>query len=100
MLKLLNYNERLVEDELDKVLIDRPDICHCRTCKLDIMAFALNHLPPHYVASEGGHIHTMVNMSSDQLKAQVLAGLINAIREVAKRPRHGVKKGLITIQRK
>ncbi|MDI6740823.1 MAG: late competence development ComFB family protein [Candidatus Edwardsbacteria bacterium] len=100
MAKLTNYMEFIVKQELQAVLDTRPDVCQCRTCQLDIMAFALNQLPPHYVASEGGHIHTMVNISSPQLKTQVLVAIVNAINAVAKHPRHRMKRGLNTISRK
>lgn len=100
MAKLTNYTEKLVKEELKKVLLTRAEICHCRTCQLDIMTFVLNKLPPHYVASEGGHIHTMVNMSTSQLKVQVIAALVNAIDAVAKHPRHNKRKGLNTVSRK
>jgi competence protein ComFB len=100
MAKLTNYMEFIVQQELPAVFESRPDVCQCRTCQLDIMAFALNQLPPHYVASEGGHIHTMVNIASAQLKTQVLVAIVNAINAVAVHPRHKVKKGLNTISRK
>jgi len=100
MAKLTNYTEKLVKEEMKNVVQSRTDICHCRTCQLDIMTYALNKLPPHYVASEGGHIHTMVNMSTSQLKVQVIAALVNAIDAVAKHPRHNSRKGLNTISRK
>lgn len=100
MPKLTNYTEKLVKEEMKNVINARTDICHCRTCQLDIMAYALNKLPPHYVASEGGHIHTMVNMSTSQLKVQVIAALVNAIDAVAKHPRHNSRKGLNTLSRK
>jgi competence protein ComFB len=100
MAKLTNYTEKLVIEELKKVIKDRKDICRCRTCQVDIMACALNKLPPHYVSSEGGHIHTMVSMSTDQLKVQVITALLGSIDAVAKHPRHDSKKGLYTISRK
>ncbi|HTY08875.1 MAG TPA: late competence development ComFB family protein [Candidatus Edwardsbacteria bacterium] len=100
MAKITNYMEFIVKEELKGVLASRPDVCPCHNCRLDIMAFALNQLPPHYVASEGGHIHTMVNIASAQLKTQVLVAIVNAINAVAKHPRHRVKKGLNTISRK
>lgn len=100
MAKLTNYMEFIVRQELPAVLESRNDVCQCRTCQLDIMAFALNQLPPHYVASEGGHIHTMVNIASAQLKTQVLVAIVNALNAVAKHPRHRVKKGLTTISRR
>lgn len=100
MPKLTNYNEKLVKEELEKILQDRGDVCKCRSCKVDIMAYALNQLPPRYVASDGGHIHTMVNISTDQLKAQTMAALVNAIKAVARKPRHGMRKGLNTVSRR
>lgn len=99
MTKLTNYTEKLVKNELRMVLASKPEICHCRTCQMDIMAYALNNLPPHYVASDGGHIHTMVNMSTSQLKVQVIAALVKALEAVARHPRHNKKRGLNTISR-
>jgi competence protein ComFB len=100
MASLLNYNEKLVKEEMENILKQRDDVCTCRSCKLDIMAYALNQLPPRYVASDGGHIHTMVNIATDQLKAQTMAALVNAIKAVARHPRHGVRKGLNVVSRK
>ena len=99
MTKITNYMELIVKQEMPSVLETRTDVCHCRTCQLDIMAFALNQLPPHYVASEGGHMHTMVSMASAQFKTQVLVAIVNAINTIANHPRHKVKKGLTTISR-
>jgi competence protein ComFB len=99
MPKLTNYMERVVKEELNRLLLTRPGICTCRTCQMDVMALALNQLPPQYVVSEGGHIHTMVNMAQDQFKTQVLVALINAINSVSKHPRHKLKKGLTTLTR-
>jgi competence protein ComFB len=93
MTKLTNYMEFIVQQELPAVLAARPSVCQCRTCQMDIMAFALNQLPPHYVASDGGHIHTMVNIASAQLKTQVLVAVVNAINAVARHPRHRAKRG-------
>ncbi|MDO9392334.1 MAG: late competence development ComFB family protein [bacterium] len=99
MPKLTNYMERIVKEELARVMLSRPGICSCRVCQLDVMALALNQLPSQYVVSEGGHIHTMVNMAHDQFKTQVLVAIVNAINSVSTHPRHKLKKGLNTVTR-
>ena len=42
---LKNYVEELVSNTLDK-LSKEGDFCTCPRCRLDIMAYALNHIPP------------------------------------------------------
>ncbi|MBI4727351.1 late competence development ComFB family protein [candidate division TA06 bacterium] len=100
MPKLTNYMERIVKDELSRVMLSRPGICCCRVCQLDVTALALNQLPSQYVVSEGGHIHTMVNMAHDQLKTQVLVAIVNAINSVSTHPRHKQKRGLNILTRR
>lgn len=52
------------------------------------MALALNQLPPHYVVSDEGTIYTKVNFDQIGGKAQVIAAITNAIKQVAANPRH------------
>ncbi|MEW6423740.1 MAG: late competence development ComFB family protein [Bacillota bacterium] len=90
---IYNYTEDAVRRMLSEVLKDylktHPQTCTCDSCRDDIMALALNQLPPHYVASEQGTIFTSVSFEQIGGKAQVVAAITQAIKQVAKNPRHG-----------
>ena len=52
---LHNYTETAVLYLLDDIIKEykktKPDLCDCERCRQDIMALALNNLPPHYIVS-------------------------------------------------
>ena len=52
------------------------------TMKDDVMAYALNRLPPRYVARRTGQIVTNLSMQSDQEMARVSVVLLEAFRVV------------------
>ena len=60
-LKLKNYMEEVVDRKLKELLQDRNDVCQCKHCRLDIMAIALNDLPPRYIVSEKGEVYSKVS---------------------------------------
>jgi competence protein ComFB len=90
-----NYTENAVRQMFPDVLKDyrkkNPDICTCDLCRDDIMALALNQLPPHYVASEEGTIFTKVSFDQIGGRAQVVAAIAKAIEQVSRNPRHKLK---------
>jgi len=49
-LGLKNYMEDIVAHKLD-LLSNEIEICDCGRCRMDIMAYVLNKLPPKYVES-------------------------------------------------
>lgn len=91
-----NYTEdavrRMLPDVLKDYLLKNPQICTCDICRDDIMALALNQLPPHYVASEEGTIFTKVSFDQIGGKAQVVAAITRAIEQVSSKPRHKQKR--------
>ncbi len=87
-MKIKNYLEEVVNEQIDKILFDRKDICKCEQCRLDMLTHALNHLPPKYVVSQRGHIHTKLDELSIQFQADIIREILKAIRIIAKRPRH------------
>jgi len=47
---VVNANHERVTAVVDKFLVDRyQNICTCPRCMCDIVALALNYLPPHYI---------------------------------------------------
>ena len=49
--KVENANFQKVQYYIEKVLSESQDYCACHRCRLDVLALALNTLPPHYYVS-------------------------------------------------
>ncbi|MEW6685914.1 MAG: late competence development ComFB family protein [Candidatus Edwardsbacteria bacterium] len=91
-MKFQNYMEIIVEQEIERVLRKRTDVCKCELCQLDIMAHALSHLTPRYIVTDVGHAHTMLDVHRGQLIAEATMALLKAIDAVSKKPRHPISK--------
>ncbi len=66
------------------------EFCTCERCEDDVMALALNQTKPRYVSENAsiGSIVTGVHLSYDQLRAELTVLVFDAMRRVAKSPRH------------
>ena len=84
---LKNFMEDCVDNVLQKVIADM-DICKCRRCQLDIAAFALNQLPPKYIATNKGHVYAKINALNIQAEADIIAAISNGAQLVGGNPRH------------
>jgi len=64
--------------------------CDCEDCRLDVVSYVLNRIPPRYVVSGRGVVHTMKLVPTPQIKADVDALVIEAVRAInsTKRPYH------------
>ena len=62
--------------------------CQCDSCKLDIMAIALNLLPPKYIVTDKGLLYSKVSNMNQQFNADIIASLTKSIDIVNKNPRH------------
>jgi competence protein ComFB len=87
-MKIQNYMEDVVQDELEQLLSERDNICKCNKCKFDMMVWALNRLPPKYVITDRGRFYTKLKEQEIQFKADVVKELTKAIDFVAKHPHH------------
>ena len=87
-MKVFNYMEDMVKEQLEDLLSKREDICKCQKCKFDMMVWALNRLPPKYVITEKGRIYTKLAEQVTQFKADVVKELTKAIIKVSKNVRH------------
>lgn len=65
-----------------------PDFCGCETCRLDVLVYALNRLPPRYVVGRAGSVVTDVNLDKDQNRAAIDVAVMEGIRKVNLAPRH------------
>ena len=83
-----NLMEDIVLQNLDTVMAAE-DSCTCDACKSDVAAYALTHLPPHYVATRQGRLMVKLKSCELQSRADVVAAISEAAVMVAKTPRHG-----------
>ena len=82
-----NLLEDLVAQEYERL---RPaGFCGCSQCRDDVIVFALNRLPPRYVAGSPGDVLSNVALHRDQPIADVSMVLVEAFRRVASAPRPG-----------
>lgn len=82
-----NVMEILLEELFDKMK-DQLDCCTCEECRSDIIALALNQLPPHYVRTPKGELLSKLDQLSSQNSTDALAALTQAVEKVKASPRH------------
>lgn len=87
MRKYENMMEAMVEQELD-MMGDSLGCCMCPQCRSDIAAFALNHLPPRYVATRAGGAISKADALRIQHLTDVRTAVLQAARMVSENPRH------------
>ncbi|MCL2016065.1 MAG: late competence development ComFB family protein [Defluviitaleaceae bacterium] len=84
---LINHMETCVEDMIG-VIMDSMNICKCEQCRMDIMAHALNRLPPKYVATRRGTMFTKLAAMHAQFDVDIITAISNAANLVGRQPRH------------
>lgn len=83
-----NAMEALVEDTFDKIQ-DKLDCCTCEQCRNDIIAYALNQLPPKYVVTAQGAMYSKANSTMKiQPGADIIAALTAGANVVRQHKRH------------
>ena len=84
---LKNMMEILVLEKIDE-LGDKLDCCKCEKCRLDIATYALNRLPPKYVATYLGEVYSKLDTLSVQYDADLLNAIYQAAQIVNENPSH------------
>ncbi|MCI8622447.1 MAG: late competence development ComFB family protein [Provencibacterium sp.] len=82
-----NIMEDIVEAKMNQMQ-ETLNCCTCEQCRSDIVAYALNQLPPKYVATAKGEVYSKLYTLSVQHDADVMAALTQGAKLVAKNPRH------------
>ncbi len=83
-----NIVEKIIWDNMDTVMDHKEGICCCETCKIDIAAYALNKLKPHYVATDKGAAITRAHFIETQFYLDLIIILTEAVEKVSANPRH------------
>jgi competence protein ComFB len=84
---LRNYMEDVVGRLADKYMAEA-GACRCEKCRLDVMALALNELPPSYVVTPRGEIFAAIDASYLQKQVDAEVAVLNAVRMVKASPKH------------
>ncbi len=85
-----NVMEDIVESKMNQML-ESLGCCTCEQCRNDIIAYALNHLPPKYVVTAQGEVYSKLYTLSVQHDADIMAALTQGANLVANNPRHSSK---------
>lgn len=88
---LKNVMEDLVKEEFNHIAKEL-GCCTCERCKSDILAYALNQLPPKYVVSEKGVLFSKMAQFDTGFKMEVVKHLAEGARKVNANPRHTEKE--------
>lgn len=92
MYELSNFSEVIVKRTLEEYLRKNDIPCKCDRCQSDIMAFALNRLPPRYFVSLKGEVITYFESQMAPDKARYLAEVVTAAQMVASHPSHPIEE--------
>lgn len=87
-MELHNYTENVVREVLEEILAKRDNICKCEVCRLDMMAIALNNLPPQYYVSNKGEVFSRLLATYVETRTKVITELTKAIMQVEQQPSH------------
>lgn len=63
-------------------------MCTCQNCTNDVMALALNLLPPKYVVSDTGHLYAKLSSYEKQYAIDLLSAIAKACLQIKSAPRH------------
>ena len=88
MYDLKNQTEFAVHQALQDYLRKNVISCSCERCQADIMALALNRLPPRYYVSTRGEILTQWESHALPDQARVMADVVRAAQQVSATPSH------------
>lgn len=82
-----NVMEDLVE-EVYAECAPTAHCCMCERCHSDVVAYALNQLPPQYAVTDAGKTLTKANNLRLQHMADIQAALARGFLVISKSPRH------------
>jgi competence protein ComFB len=92
MYELKNHTEIVVYQALQDYFVKNGIACSCEFCQADIMALALNRLPPRYYVSLRGQIMTQLESHTLPDQARVMAEVVRAAQQVSASPSHPLEQ--------
>ena len=87
---LVNVTEEIVRGLVNFMLhgVEYQTFCHCEQCEMDIIAIALNKLPPKYVANDKSRDAVFKQLNTPENIEEINKQIIRAIHIVGRTPRH------------
>ena len=82
-----NMMESFVVEVLEKMMPEL-NCCTCEQCQSDIIAWALNQLPPKYVATQAGGVISKADTLRIQHLTDVRTAIVQGAELVKVHPRH------------
>lgn len=82
-----NVMETLVSQKFDD-MAGHLDCCKCKKCRMDIIAHALNNLPPKYVVTHSGELFTRADSLAAQKDMDITLAVTKAAKLVNSQPHH------------
>lgn len=83
----VNVMQLLVEEKADEYM-KMFGICCCDKCRVDVRAYALNHLPPKYVVLSQNERVPRLTVYESRFASDITAQLIQACKQVMLTPHH------------
>ena len=84
---VVNIMEKIISEKLDLQLQDC-DCCKCSECRQDMLAYALNIIPPKYVNSAKGELFGRIDSSKKQNSVDIGIAVAKSISVVSASPEH------------
>lgn len=82
-----NMMEDVVAKKVEK-MCESYEGCTCERCRMDMVCYALNRIPPHYVVTSEGALFGKIKVIQTQFDADVTTAVGDAMRVVQGHPRH------------
>ncbi|WMJ83060.1 late competence development ComFB family protein [Oscillospiraceae bacterium LTW-04] len=82
-----NVMERLVEAKVDRLWKNHTG-CTCARCREDVIALALNNLPPKYVVSDAGALFVKMTQLENINEVEITRQVAAAMKVVDESPHH------------
>ena len=84
---VFNVAELIANEKVSDIMV-RMEMCTCEKCVCDVLAIALNSLPPKYVTSDAGKQYIQLDAYKRQFETDVAFALMKACQTVKASPGH------------
>jgi len=88
LLVVFNVMEEIAKHSLQDIFVAGYSGCQCEICQNDILAIALNRLPPQYSSRQAGEAYIKARLFADQWKVDIIRELTKAAEIVSASKRH------------
>jgi hypothetical protein len=84
---ICNEAAEMVYERVEGMLAERPQVCRCPTCVLDLVAFTLNRVTPRYSTSMLGDLHPD-RVKEKKMQVEIDLALQAGLKRLQDHPHH------------